>query len=159
MTTFQAIVYGILHGFTEFLPISAAAHRILLAYITGWTEPSGAFLGALSVGSTLALLAYFIHDWLSMVSCFLQVVIYRKKPMTLDERMPLFIVLASIPILGGWYYFHEELASRLDTSPLIVAVTLAGFSRPGHVVCRLDEPQEQEHVRLERPGLPGGGGS
>lgn len=127
MTTFQAIVYGVLHGFTEFLPISASAHRILLAYATGWAEPSGAFLGALSVGSALALLVYFIHDWLSMLSCFLQILIYRKKPMTLDERMPLFIIIATLPIAGIWYQFHEEMTNRLDSSPLMVAATLAGF--------------------------------
>jgi undecaprenyl-diphosphatase len=127
MTTFQAIIYGALHGFTEFLPISSSAHRILLAFVTGWTEPSGAFLGALSLGSVLALLAYFIHDWLSMVSCFLQVLIYRKKPMTLDERLPLFLALATLPIAVVWYYFHDDLANRLDSSPLIVSATLAGF--------------------------------
>jgi undecaprenyl-diphosphatase len=127
MTTFQAIVYGALHGFTEFLPISAAAHRILLAYVTGWNEPSGAFLGALSVGSALAIIAYFIHDWLSMISSFLQIVIYRKKPMTLDERMPLFLLLATLPIALVWHYFHDAIASRLDSSPLMVAAALAGF--------------------------------
>src|SRR4051812_31888911 len=121
MTTFQAIVYGILHGFTEFLPISASAHRILLAYVMGWTEPSGAFLGALSVGSALALLAYFIHDWLSMLSSFLQIIIYWKKPMTLDERMPLFITLSTLPIVGVWYQFQDELGNRLDSSPLMIA--------------------------------------
>lgn len=127
MTTFQAIVYGILHGFTEFLPVSAAAHRILLAYITGWQEPTGAFLGALSLGSTLALLTYFIHDWSAMISCFIQVIIFRKKPMTLDERLPLFLMLATLPIGVVWYYSHDELLSHLDSSPVMVAASLAGF--------------------------------
>lgn len=127
MTTFQAIVYGALHGFTEFFPVSSAAHRILLSHLTGWTEPSGPLLGALSLGSTLALLAYFIHDWLSMISCFLQVVIFRKKPMTLDERMPLFLGIATVPIACVWYYFHDAIASKLDDSPLVVSATLAGF--------------------------------
>ena len=127
MTTFQAIVYGALHGFTEFLPVSSAAHRLLLSYVTGWTEPSGPFLGALSLGSTLALLVYFIHDWLSMVSCFIQVVIFRKKPMTLDERLPLFITLTTLPIAVIWYYFHDSLAAHLDNAPWVIAATLAGF--------------------------------
>lgn len=127
MTTFQAIIYAILHGFTEFLPISASAHRILLSYITGWTLPSGAFLGALSVGSALAVVSYFIHDWLSMGSSLVQVVIYRKKPMTLDERMPLFLILATLPIALVWHYFHESIAARLDSSPPMVAGALAGF--------------------------------
>src|SRR4051812_25205427 len=127
MTTFQAILYAALHGFTEILPIGAAAHRMLLSYLTGWSEPSGPLLGAFSLGSALAILVYFIHDWASMLSCFLQVLIYRKKPMTLDERMPLFIGLATLPVAGIWYYFHEEITTRLDFSPLVIAMTLAGF--------------------------------
>jgi undecaprenyl-diphosphatase len=127
MTTFQAIIYGVLHGFTEFLPLGAHAHRILLAYLTGWTEPSGAFLGALSLGSALAVIGYFIHDWLSMLSSLAQIIVFRKKPMTIDERMPLFVALASLPLAGVWYQFHDEIASRLDASPLVVAGTLAGF--------------------------------
>jgi undecaprenyl-diphosphatase len=127
MTTFQAIIYSLLHGFAEFLPVSSSAHRMLFSYVTGWSEPSGAMLGALYLGSTLALLIYFIHDWASMISCFLQILIYRKKPMTPDERMPLFLILATLPITLVWYYFHEDLAAHLDSSPLIVSGMLAGF--------------------------------
>src|SRR4051812_21452469 len=127
MTTFQAIIYGILHGFTELLPLGAEAHRILLSYVTGWSEPTGPLLGALLLGSALALLIYFIHDWASMLSSLLQIVIYRRKPMTVDERMPLFVMLATIPVATAWYYLHGEISTRLDSSALVVALTMAGF--------------------------------
>jgi undecaprenyl-diphosphatase len=53
--------------------------------------------------------------------------IYRKKPMTPDERMPLFLALASLPIGVAWYYLHEDIATRMDSSPLVVAASLAVF--------------------------------
>src|SRR4051794_11037055 len=82
MTTFQAIVYATLHGISEFLPISSKAHHILIPYLIGWQPPPEQFFGTLAIGSSLALLIYFRHDWASMISCFLQVLIYRKRPMT-----------------------------------------------------------------------------
>jgi undecaprenyl-diphosphatase len=129
MSTFQAIVYGILHGFTEFLPISTKAHNLLVPYAVGWPEPTGALGGALSLGALLALLVYFRHDWASIISSFLKVIIYRKKPMTLDEHLPLFLAITSLPAAGVWYYFHEQLI-QAEWSPIIVAGLLAAFSVP-----------------------------
>ena len=55
MTTFQAVVHSILHGFAEFLPISASAHHSLIAYVMGWPAPEGAAYGGLALGATLPL--------------------------------------------------------------------------------------------------------
>lgn len=129
MSTFQAIVYGIVHGFTEFLPVSTRAHDLLIPYLIGWPEPTGALGGALSLGALLAVLVYFRHDWASIISCFLQIIIFRKKPMTLDERLPLFLAITSLPAGIVWYYFHETL-TQADWSPLVVAALLAAFSLP-----------------------------
>src|SRR5580704_14566314 len=117
MTTFQATVYAIFHGFTQILPVSENAHRILLAYLLDWPEPAGAFKGALSLGSLLAILIYFIHDWASMISCSLQCILFRKKPMTIDERMPIFILIAALPSVGAWFYVHETI-SEFEWTPL-----------------------------------------
>src|SRR6188768_4265884 len=107
MTLFQAVVHSVLHGFAEFLPISVSAHHSLLAYVLGWPAPAGAAMGAMGLGASLALLVHFRHDWASMISSFLTVLIYRKKPMTLDERLPIFILVATLPVLGAWYYLQE----------------------------------------------------
>ena len=33
MTTFQAVIYAIIHGISKFLPLSAKAHHILVPYL------------------------------------------------------------------------------------------------------------------------------
>jgi undecaprenyl-diphosphatase len=129
MTTFQAVLYGILQGFSEFLPIGGSAHQTLLPFIVGWPLAQGIFAGALKLGSVLALLIYFRHDWASIVSSFLQVLIFRKRPMTLDERMPFFLMIATAPVLGSWYYFHESFLEYLD-QPLYAAAGLGCFAVP-----------------------------
>lgn len=129
MTTFQAIVYSIIHAVTELLPISSAAHHDLVPFFIGWEHPSGFFLGTLHFSTFLALLIYFRHDWASMISSFLQLVIFRKKPMTIDEWMPFFITIAIIPSALIWFYFREPLQS-LQLNPLIQGVVLFAFGFP-----------------------------
>ncbi|MCM2321929.1 MAG: hypothetical protein NDJ90_01565 [Oligoflexia bacterium] len=126
MTTFQSFIYALLHGFTEFLPVSAAAHDSALSTFVGWPTPEGSLAGALSLGALLAVLVFFRHDWASMISCFLQVLIFRKRPMTLDERMPIFLFITSLPTAVAWYYLHERLA-QFPLTAFHVAGLLAGF--------------------------------
>jgi undecaprenyl-diphosphatase len=129
MTTFQAIVFAVIQGISEFLPIGSKAHPILFPYLLGWQQPYGALAGALSLGSFLAVFIYFRHDWASMISSVLQVLIFRKRPMTLDERLPLFILITCFPIAIGSYYFKPSIA-ELDWSPVMIAGVLACVGIP-----------------------------
>ncbi len=129
MTTFQAIIYSIVHGFTEFLPISAKTHHIFISHVLSWPLPQGPVLGALSLGTFLSLLIYFRHDWASQISGILQVIIYRKKPMTLDERLPLFIIISFLPLMLVKHYLIEELR-YLNWSILWIAVSFTALSFP-----------------------------
>ena len=122
MTTFQAIVYAIVNGLTELLPISAKTHQVLVPYLMDWHPPTGPLLGALTLGSLCALLVYFRHDWASMISCTLQVILFRKKPMTLDERLPLFIGVSTLPALIASSYFGQTLLETEWSPPFLAAV-------------------------------------
>ena len=123
MNTYQAIGYGIVHGLSEFWPASSGAHHFIVSYILDWPVPTGAFAGALALGALLALLVYFRHEWASMISCFLKVVLFRKKPMTLDERLPFFLTLSTLPPALAWFYLRERI-SNLNWSPLSIAIVL-----------------------------------
>ncbi len=127
MSTFQAVVYGIVYGFAEFFPISSAAHQALVAQLTGWPQPAELLQGYFSLAGLIALFLYFIHDWASMISSFLSVVLFRKKPMTLDERMPFFLMLATLPPVAAWYYVKDGMPEQL-TDPLWLIAGLILFS-------------------------------
>ena len=129
MTTFQGIVYAVLFGFTAFLPVSWTAHAFAVSYFIEWPEIAGATHGALAAGGTLALLVYFRHDWASIISSFLRVVLFFQKPRTIDERLLFFLVLTTLPYLVTRMYF-PDFQSSFIIHPLWIAGYLFFFSIP-----------------------------
>src|SRR5690349_23283939 len=72
VTSFQAIVLGIVQGLGEFLPISSSAHLVVTPWLLGWPDPGLAFDVALHVGTLVAVLYAFIGDWVRIVSAALR---------------------------------------------------------------------------------------
>ena len=95
MTIIQAIVFGAVQGFTEFLPISSTAHLTLLPWFMGWPDPGLSFDVALHLGTLVALLIYFRADWIALVIGALQ--LFRGRTSDANARMALFIIVATIP--------------------------------------------------------------
>ena len=65
MDPLRAVVYGIVQGLTEFLPVSSNAHLRLTPLLFGWNEPAEtftAFTAVIQLGTTLAVLIYFAKD-------------------------------------------------------------------------------------------------
>lgn len=56
---FQSFIYGLLCGFTEFLPVSSQPHGILLGRLFGVSELGGLLPLAVHIGALLALLLQF----------------------------------------------------------------------------------------------------
>jgi undecaprenyl-diphosphatase len=130
MTTFQAVMYAISHAISNFFPIGTHAQHALTSYLLEWDPPSTELLGALNLGSCLSLLLYFRHDWASLISCLLQILIYRKRPMTLDERLPLFMGVTLIPMALSWTYLQTPLVVWINQTPLSLAIVFAALGLP-----------------------------
>lgn len=62
MELIQAIVYGIVQGLTEFLPISSTAHLRIAPTLFGWQDPGAGFTAVIQLGTLLAVLIYFGKD-------------------------------------------------------------------------------------------------
>ena len=71
MPIYQAIIYGIVQGLAEFLPISSSAHLTLLPWLFGWDDPGLAFDVALHWGTLAAVLGVFWKDWIRLISAAL----------------------------------------------------------------------------------------
>ena len=56
------LFYGIIQGFTEFLPISSSAHLKVLSEFFGFQDPGSSLSAIVQIASVLALLTYFVND-------------------------------------------------------------------------------------------------
>jgi undecaprenyl-diphosphatase len=122
MTLFQAVVTAVIGAFAEIFPIAPGAHWSLLEYFFGWNSGHPRLQGAVQLGVFIALLVYLRHDVLSQVSSLLQVVIYRKKPRAMDERMPLFVVIAVIFPIAAFLFFRQMPINPSEQPYLFAAV-------------------------------------
>ncbi|HEU0107957.1 MAG TPA: undecaprenyl-diphosphate phosphatase [Vicinamibacteria bacterium] len=124
VTTFQAIVLGIVQGLGEFLPISSSAHLVVTPWLLGWPDPGLAFDVALHVGTLAAVLYAFAGDWARIIMAAFQG-LFRGRPFEGDARMLWLLALASVP--GGVAGLAlEDYADTTFRSPLLIAATMAG---------------------------------
>ncbi len=59
MTDFQAVIYGIVQGLTEFLPVSSSAHLRIIPALLHWPDAGAAYTAVIQWGTLLAALIYF----------------------------------------------------------------------------------------------------
>ncbi len=132
MSYFQAIVIGLLQGVTELFPISSLGHSVLVPAWLGWdhlvsAQSAGesfylAFVVALHVATSVALLVYFRDDWIRIIGAFFHTLRSRKLE-TPDERMAWLLVVASIPA-GITGLALEHALRTLFAKPLAAAIFL-----------------------------------
>lgn len=105
MPTIQAIIYAILNSIFVAIPIGdwSSTGFIFQTFSLSDPAPQIRFLSFASV--LAAYLFYLKHDLVSHVSSVLRIIIERKLPKMMDERMPLFVIAANIPIFLGFAYF------------------------------------------------------
>ncbi len=129
MSLFQTLVFALVQGITELFPISSVGHGVLLPFLFHWPNIQGSakflpYLVMLHVGTALALLIFFIVDWL----VFLRAVFVPFKAADQWEaryaRKEFFLlIVATIPavILGGLFTKKFE---ALFGSPRVAMIFL-----------------------------------
>ncbi|MCB9061728.1 MAG: undecaprenyl-diphosphate phosphatase [Halobacteriovoraceae bacterium] len=68
MGYFDAFVYGLVQGLSEFLPVSSSGHLALLPRLMSLKDPGVAFDLAMHVGTALAIAVYFRHEILKLIN-------------------------------------------------------------------------------------------
>jgi undecaprenyl-diphosphatase len=115
VTYTQGVVLGLVQGLTEFLPVSSSGHLILVPHVFGWPDQGLGFDAVMHLGTLAALLAYFRHELMGMISG------------ALSRRLAVLLILGTIP--GGLAgVLLEKLVESKLRSPLLIACTTAGWA-------------------------------
>lgn len=72
MSFWEAVLFGLVQGLSEFLPISSTAHIVITGYILGISTPGLGFEVYLHMASLLAVVIYFRRDLMWVVEGFLR---------------------------------------------------------------------------------------
>ena len=107
MSYLQAIVIGLLQGFTELFPVSSLGHSVLVAGWLGWDNLLNgqsadesfylAFLVGLHVATAIALVVFFWRDWVAIVGGFVTS-LWNRRIETPHQRMAWLLILGTIPV-------------------------------------------------------------
>jgi undecaprenyl-diphosphatase len=116
MSIFQALVYGIVQGIGEFLPISSTAHLALIPWLFGWHDPGVAFDVALHFGTAIAAIAFFYKDWIRLIRAGFT------KPKTQDGKLFWILVMATIP--GALFGIFLDKYMENFRNPALIGVML-----------------------------------
>src|SRR5258707_6386401 len=98
MTIGQAIVYGIVQGLTEYLPISSTAHLRIVPAFLGWDDPGAAFTAVIQLGTMAAVVLYFRGDLLRITAAWLASLRDRSRRSELGAPLGWYRILATMPI-------------------------------------------------------------
>jgi undecaprenyl-diphosphatase len=127
----QALLLGVVQGFTEFLPISSSGHLILVPwlldfrYLEQHPDFNKTFDVAVHVGTLAAVLLYFRSEIVALTRAFLQSV-RRRRIESADERLAWLIVLATVPAAAVGAVAADTIEEDLG-EPWQIAILLAVF--------------------------------
>jgi undecaprenyl-diphosphatase len=104
----QAIVLGLLQGFSELFPISSLGHSVILPRLLGWDIHQNdpffiTFLVATHLATAIVLFLFFWRDWLRIFKGIGRSLAQRQiAPDDVDARLAWLLIVATIPagILG-----------------------------------------------------------
>ena len=129
MEYFKFILYGLIQGFTEFIPVSSTAHLKVISLLLGLDDPGTSLSAIIQLGSVFALVWYFRTEIFKLKRQFSK----KDFDYVLNIRLLRFIFICTIPIvfLGGSiklffpYFFDNVLRSNLSIA--LVSLLMAMF--------------------------------
>jgi undecaprenyl-diphosphatase len=123
MSILQVILLGFVQGLTEFLPVSSTAHLYLTSYFLGWQTESLDFDIMLHLGTLLAVLIYFLKDWLQIVAQGFGMRFGYDQELKHNQMLLWLLAIGSIPIGAGGYLFNKQ-AETVWRTPMVMGIML-----------------------------------
>ena len=103
ITYFQAIVLGLLQGFSELFPISSLGHSVILPQLLGWNIHQNdayfiTFLIATHLATAIVLFIFFFQDWMRIFAGMWRSLVDRQiAPENHDAKLGWLLVVGTVP--------------------------------------------------------------
>ena len=107
MNTLEAILLGIVQGFTEFLPISSDGHLVMTQYVLGIEVPGIVLEVVLHVATLLAVVIVYRARLWQLIEGF-----FRRDPQAL--RYVLALVIATLPAVFVGLFLKDAIEATFD---------------------------------------------
>jgi undecaprenyl-diphosphatase len=129
LSLFEAIIFGIVQGLTEFLPVSSTAHIVITQLVFGYTFPGLAFEIFLHLASVVAVTLYFWKDLWNVIKGFFRFLAKREQEDKTQFFFGLYILVATL-ITGVLGVVLSDLAAdSIKTPPFIAgALVITGLA-------------------------------
>jgi undecaprenyl-diphosphatase len=140
VSLWHVIIYGIVQGLTEFLPISSTAHlRIVQAWLDPHESQDGftAFTAVIQLGTTIAIVGYFWRELAHIALAWARGLVDRSVRGSLEYRMGWYLILATVPVGVFGLVFSKQVESGarnlwvISIALIVLALVLALAERIG----------------------------
>lgn len=118
--TLIAVIYGIVQGITEFLPVSSSGHLALIPYFLGSKDPGVFFDLAMHIGTALAVIVSFRHKIVVLLKQSLHLTNDSKSHFARNFYFASFITILFVFMIKGY-------AESFGRSPNLIAFNLVFF--------------------------------
>jgi undecaprenyl-diphosphatase len=132
----EAIILGILQGFTEFLPVSSTGHLTVAGKLMGlisdeapeqWTS----FIAVIQLGTLVSILIYFRKDLWNIFSGFLKENFKERKSFSnqgFNSRTGWLIIIGSIPVVIIGILFKDIIEGSFTKDLYVISGSLIGLA-------------------------------
>ncbi|CAN5623346.1 undecaprenyl-diphosphate phosphatase [soil metagenome] len=134
----EAILYGIVQGLTEWLPISSTAHLRIMTALLHHQDPGAGFTAVIQLGTTLAVIIYFAKDLGAAIRAWLRSLGGKGRD-THEAKIGWGVFWGSFPIMIFGFLLKDIIKSDAIRSLYVIAVTLIVGGALMGVAQRYDE--------------------
>ena len=123
---FEALILGVVQGFTEFLPVSSSGHLVLVPEFFNMAQPSLGFDILVHMATLVAVVGYFIRDIVKIVQSLFAPRRLARSEVKYWRRLFVWLVIGSVPAgLAGVLFadFFEGFFSNTLAVGIFLLVT------------------------------------
>jgi undecaprenyl-diphosphatase len=125
MSLLEAVVLGVVQGFTEFLPVSSTAHLRIAPALLGWDDPGAAYSAVIQLGTVLAVILYFWRDIARIAAAVVRGLAQRDPLGSVDSRLGWLVAVGTLPIGIAGLAFQDAIETSLRSLYVISGSLIA----------------------------------